>query len=415
MRRKLYGVLTFGVFGAIGIWATSFVFVCSTSEAQSLSNITIQRHKVTPLPSSTVLRKRAPLRSPSGVWTWFDIPKTKCGYGTTTGMALNPSPKEQSKTLLIFLQGGGACWKEKGLFGGCFSYPRSAFSLKGINKKTFRRSWRIKRITRSFVVQRRSKVNPLRDAHYAFLPYCTGDLHAGNTSVTFRKGRTIHFHGHKNMQEFLKRLVPTFKHVNRIILAGVSAGGVGASLHWQRVKRAFGSHVRVDLLNDGGAPMNPIAKRWKRWNALWDLQLPKGCTTCKQGIRQLLAFYQKTMMKQGRMAFLGHTEDRIVRSFMGLGMFGKRYPRHLKRALKRLDKESQAQYFVLPGSSHVMLFRRNAAYLKGQNGQTLSQWLTHFIRLRPTWASTHPFPRSLRVTHHASPLAPSQSPKGKVN
>jgi hypothetical protein len=360
--------------------------------------------KLKPLPPSKELRKRQRLFAPSGVWTWFDIPGTKCGYGSTTGMAINPSQQANSKTLLLFLQGGGACWREKGAFGGCFGFPRTAFSLSGFNRHSFRTNFRMRRIVKSFVMQRNNKNNPFRKAHFALLPYCTGDVHSGNAIVTFRKGRTIHFHGCANMQEYLKRLVPTFHNVKHVVLAGVSAGGFGATLNWQRVKRAFGPKVRVDLLNDAGALIDPPAARWKRWSSLWNIQLPKGCQNCKaKGIQSLLSYYHSTLMKQGKLAFVGHTADRVIRSFLGLGLIGKRYPRHLKRMLKRFDRLPRANYFILKGGNHGMLIRRHADQLKGKNGQALGKWLAAFIKNKPTWKSTHPFPPPLRVVVPATP------------
>lgn len=374
------------IFAAIGWWNNPLVVADSRTHPVGVRKLGKLR-----LPSPHLLRQGPILQAPADRWTWFDLPETKCGYGTSTGLALNPSSKPSSRTLVIMMQGGGACWKERGTFGRCFSLGRSAFSLQGIKRKSFHKSWRLNRIKRSFLMQRKHKDNPIHQAHYAILPYCTGDLHLGNAVAMFRSGRKMYFWGYRNMHAYLKRLVPTFPKVKRVILVGISAGAVGASLHWQRVQRAFGPKVRVDLLNDAGAPVNPLQTRWKRWTQAWNMQFPEGCHTCDKGIEPIFKYYSKTMFPKGnRFAFVGHTRDRVVRSFLGLPFFGKLYPRRLYRSLTRFDQHPQAQYFVLESGHHSMLVRRGAAKLKAESGVTLGDWLRQYLREPDKWQSTHP-------------------------
>lgn len=333
--------------------------------------------------------KREVLSTPPRKWTWVKIPESRCGYGTTTGMALNPSPG--AKTLIIMLQGGGACWKRYGALGGCFSRIKFVFSLRGINKKTFRRSWRIRRILRTFVLQRNRSYNPFANAHYAFLPYCTGDLHAGNSTLSFRKDQTIRFHGHRNMKAFLARLVPTFPKVKRVILAGVSAGAVGAFLNWQLVQKAFGPKVRVDLLNDSGLPLKPDNKRWNQWLSAWNLRLPEGCKQCKDSMDHLIGHYRTTMFRRGRKAaFISFRRDRIIRTFLGMFTQSLRFQRQMYSMLDKIHQDKNAHYFIQPGYNHVVLFRHKAHRIRSPRRVTLETWMKQFANDDPAWSSHRP-------------------------
>ena len=45
---------------------------------------------------------------PSEKWTWVPVPGSHCRDGSATGFGINVNPA--SKNLMIFLEGGGACF-----------------------------------------------------------------------------------------------------------------------------------------------------------------------------------------------------------------------------------------------------------------------------------------------------------------
>src|SRR5438128_1351071 len=50
----------------------------------------------------------APLAVPADQWTWVDFPDAFCDDGSATGLGVYNS--SASSNLLVFLNGGGACW-----------------------------------------------------------------------------------------------------------------------------------------------------------------------------------------------------------------------------------------------------------------------------------------------------------------
>ena len=62
-------------------------------------------------------------------------------------------------------------------------------------------------------LDRARATNPFRDASYVFVPYCTGDLHAGSNVATYDVlgPRTFAHVGRRNVEALLPRLRATWR------------------------------------------------------------------------------------------------------------------------------------------------------------------------------------------------------------
>jgi hypothetical protein len=120
-------------------------------------------------------------------WTWIPFPDARCtdalasGFGSSaTGLAVSWGP-EGSRDLVLFLQGGGACWDFFTCGGAPELVPRTAVAgpfgpgeFEDVYD-AYPGSW-----------LRRENLPPsLRDASLVFVPYCTGDVHGGDTTTTY--------------------------------------------------------------------------------------------------------------------------------------------------------------------------------------------------------------------------------------
>lgn len=193
-----------------------------------------------------------PFVAPDLTWTWFDVPGSLCRDGSTAGVAISRS--STSSELMIYLGGGGACFD--GL--SCLANPGNTDGQKGEQ--------------RHGLFDRSRPENPVRDASFVYVPYCTGDLHLGG-NPTGDLGGPQQFVGYTNIATYLERIVPTFPNATQVLLTGTGPGGMGALGNLDQVQAAFGS-VPVHVLDDSGPPLSSayVAPCFQtKWRTTWGL------------------------------------------------------------------------------------------------------------------------------------------------
>ena len=123
-------------------------------------------------------------------WTWIDEPDSRCANGTPTGFAVNVHPG--ASHLVVFLEGGGACDNAD----DCWVNPTAMNIAGGYGLRQLQGE----PLLDHMLFQRSAGSNPFADASYVFVPYCTGDLHAGNAKATYQTIRerflTYHYGAH---------------------------------------------------------------------------------------------------------------------------------------------------------------------------------------------------------------------------
>lgn len=194
-----------------------------------------------------------PLAANDMEWTWVDFPDSFCRDGSTAGLGL--SLNSASDKVMIFMQGGGACFD----FLTCATNPANAAMQKGPQM--------------AGVFDRSQDANPVKDWNFVFVPYCTGDVHLGTKedgSVESVNG-VQKFVGRKNLLAYLNRIVPTFPDASQVLLTGISAGGFGAAANMEIVQWAFGD-IPVTAIDDSGPPMAseylPTCLQ-EKWRTTW--------------------------------------------------------------------------------------------------------------------------------------------------
>lgn len=320
-----------------------------------------------------------PITAPNETWTWVPFEDALCGNGEPTGIGVNLTDK--SKDVAIFMMGGGACWNE----ANCYTFPSATHIESGYQEAAFQDD--AAGFLTSSIFDRNDPENPLRDHSLVFVPYCTGDVHAGTRVADYGGKPTSHV-GFRNMTEYLKRLVPTFPDAERIILSGSSAGGFGAGINWFRVVDAFPG-ARVDLIDDSGTPLSAdylSPARQAEWTAAWglDASLPRDCAECATGLDALFTYHGSKITNQ-RAALLSYTRDQIISFFyqitvdefeQGLG----------EMTAARLDGQPSFRYFYKEGEDHVLLGDPEIS----QNGVVLKQWLRQMVEDDPAWENVKP-------------------------
>lgn len=250
-----------------------------------------------------------------GAWTWVDFPGASCRDGTPTGIGVSPS-KTGSTKLMIFLEGGGACFNASTCGTNPAHFDKNTFNAQFIAVES-----------NAGIFSRADTNNAVADWNMVYVPYCTGDLHAGNAPNTTVPGfpGQQQFVGYTNVGQYLSRLVPTFKDATRVLLTGQSAGGFGAALEYVQVSRAFGA-VPVDLLDDSGPLMpNPYLAACLEQDlaslfGLTQTVIGQDCgADCNDPGNDLLLYWThlpKTY-PNARFGFIDSTGDSTISGFLG--------------------------------------------------------------------------------------------------
>ncbi len=143
--------------------------------------------------------------------------------------------------LLIFEQGGGACWQD---FYNCnvdlgdnFLPPFPQVDQAGL--------W-----------NRSNPDNPFADYSVVYLPYCDGSVFSGDNDVddpSFPDGPVRFHRGLRNQSAGIDLAKSLFPGATQVTLAGSSAGGVGVAGFAPFLARfTFGNWVDLTVFNDAG-------------------------------------------------------------------------------------------------------------------------------------------------------------------
>ena len=318
----------------------------------------------------------APITAPTETWTFVPAAGAKCANGTATGMAVNLT--KRSERLLIYLQGGGACWEAAACAAGTATHIADTMGAKAVLAEA-----QAPNLTLLF--DRNDQQNPFRDASFVYIPYCTGDLHAGTAPFTYNwfGPKAVHHVGARNIDAYLSRLAPTFGEADRVWLTGTSAGGYGATLNWWRVQKAL-PWARVDVVNDSGLMVDPAADgRWTLMRKRWSIELPPGCKGCVQHLSAALVEQAELLTAPRRLAMLGFLQDQTISLYFGLS------GPNLENALKALRKQLPAHVgtYYLTGNKHVLLGMPKS---KTSAGVGVRDWLKDFASDASNWGPAGP-------------------------
>lgn len=333
-----------------------------------------------------------PIDAPPEKWTWIEVDGAKCRDGSPTGFGIRP--QTGSDKLVIYLEGGGACFNGTtcGINPGSFgSVAFGAWQGSAGNTGIFDSD---------------NMENPVKDWNMVYVPYCSGDIHAGGASNVDVPGafspKDQDFVGYDNIYLYLKRIIPTFPDVSKVLLTGISAGGFGAAYNYDRVAQAF-CPKPVILVDDSGPPMSDsyIAPCLQsRWRGLWSLEdtLPADCAACSGadggGIVNYVD-YIGNKYPNARLGLISSTRDSVISLFFGYGkndcndidgiaspIDGKVYAAGLEELRsKHMGMPGRWSTYYVDSTTHTYLLA--GLYSTTVQGKKLSAWLGDVVNDGP--------------------------------
>ncbi|WNG48006.1 esterase [Archangium minus] len=322
-----------------------------------------------------------PITTPENTWSWIDFSNSTCDEGTPTGLGVN---LRENKNLLIYFNGGGACWDAT----TCLVNNQSSHGP--FTKTQF--DTLASKLSGS-ILDRELANNPFKDWNLFFIPYCTGDLHIGNAEVVYTTDsatQTFHHKGRANTEAFLARIAATVPNPEQVVVTGVSAGGFGAALNYDLIRSQF-PNAKVYLLDDSGPLFKSSAMSAElraAWAKAWNYDAPMEALdpAVKEDFAQLYPALAKKYPND-RMALLSSQQDFVIRSF--LGMNGTTFQTALQDLTSTvLAPLPNTRYFVTTGSGHTMLSKPTA---QNSQGVVLIDWINQMMTGSDTsWVSVQP-------------------------
>jgi hypothetical protein len=182
-----------------------------------------------------------------------------CGNGTPYKFFINRAPG--TSNMLIYMEGGGACWDYGSCTGGELLGARNP---DGIPDDYMNLQNPSASLVSPFIFRlhpySRSKV---QDWTLVYLPYCTGDVYSGDRIAVYDNpdptGHPLvwHHNGLRNVRAMLSWLKDNVQRPTQLLSTGCSAGGTGSLTNYYHLRRDLAPDF-ARLLDDSG-PLFPTA------------------------------------------------------------------------------------------------------------------------------------------------------------
>lgn len=197
---------------------------------------------------------------------WRTVPmhgQTMCSDGSPYSIFIK---KGNSANLIIHFSGGGACWDNI----TCAAPITLASVFDGDTRELksfyFPSVPKIIPAILTGLLDNEAEANPFKDWNVVFIPYCTGDLHIGNTTNSYSiDGRQfeIRHNGRNNSLEALQWIFDNFENPGKVLVSGESAGAYGSAF-WAPHVAAHYESKKIYQLSDGSLLAS------NRWNEIVD-------------------------------------------------------------------------------------------------------------------------------------------------
>lgn len=182
---------------------------------------------------------------------------TLCATGTPYNFHVR---KADPARLMIFFNGGGACWSGASCdVDGQPTFRPYATAASGNDPRQYDGAFALD-----------NPENPFREWSQLFVSYCTGDLHLGAAETSYRRADgtefNIHHRGWANSMAALDYVFAEFSQPRQVVVAGGSAGAVSSPIFAALVAQHYPNSSVIQFAGGGaGYRLPPPTPLWRGW------------------------------------------------------------------------------------------------------------------------------------------------------
>ena len=311
----------------------------------------------------------APVVAPT--WETVDAPSDcMCADGSAFHFYL----REASPTkVLFYLEGGGACFSGDMCKPGSGTYSETISPISKLEDSPG-------------IFDFDNPENPFADYSVVYVPYCTGDVHAGNITKDYGNGVVTQHKGFVNASNALDTMIKRFPNTTQLVVAGSSAGSfptpVFAGMAGDRLPNA---DLKVFADSSGAVPdaMGFVIGNWGTLETLPDWPEIEGLT-----VDQFTPAYTfiKAAEHNPKITFARHdfAFDNVLSSFARMAGLS---PDDLVSVMRTNESKVEATgvnvaNWISPGDDHTIAVR-DEFYTEEMNGVRFVDWFTAFMNDSP--------------------------------
>ena len=285
-----------------------------------------------------------------------------------TGSAFRMATRDGSgDSLLIFLQGGGAC------------SPTNCDAVETAGSGG---------VPAFGVLSPTNPANPAAEFDVGYLPYCDGSLWSGDLDRD-SDGDGVDdrlFRGLQNLSASLDVIASRYPAPSRIFLTGNSAGGFGTHMALPLVRKLY-PDVAIEQINDSGTGISTPGTQ-DTLNEYWNAEpfYPASCDTCIGDDGHLTDYHKYQLAEDPnlRMGFMSTKQDGVIVERLPLDGPGFEAALLEEMAELREAYPSRFRTFIADGDGHTFILRD---FERVVGGISVREWLAAMLGGGEPWVS----------------------------
>lgn len=313
----------------------------------------------------------------NGVWSRVPGgPGTGCAHDSSYAFFVH---KGDDRRLVIFLNGGGACWNS--LHCDLHAQPTYHPEIDSTDVPD----------QKNGLFDLSNPANPIRGFTVVFIPYCTADVFLGTRTVGYTSTDTggashafdVRHRGRANADQAVAWAYAHYPAAQLVFVTGSSAGAIPSPYYASQVARHY-PHARVVQLGDGagGYRAPPIPGILAMWGATAALQGDSAYRGVDSATLTFETLYEVAARATPQVTFAQYNsaDDNVQLAFLAiLGVHDVRLPDLLAANLADIRRINPVlRTYTAPGSMHTIL-RRPEFYSLRVDGIAVRDWVADLL------------------------------------